>query len=121
MASFNDTRCVAGGVSLDDPLVFTCEISNAYILRVGLSNCYQDYIYLGSTADSLYLPAGFTAESLVTTKTYYGGNFSLTLSVANASLLNGGQITCDDSTSQNQVMAGCPLAGKPFVKVDSAK
>ena len=115
VANFSDARCTAGGVSPDDPLVFTCEISNAVYLRIDLPACYQDYISIGDTVDRLDVPAGFTAESLVITEIDdTTRNFSLTLSIANASLLNGGQITCCE-TSQNMVMAGCPLAGKPSV------
>ena len=61
------------------------------------------------------LPAGFTAESLVITKVNnHTRNITLTLSIVNASLLNGGQITCDN-TYNNRAMAGCPLAGESSV------
>ena len=119
VASFSDTRCVADGVSPDELLVFTCKISNAALLRVYFPNGDHDYISLGDTARDVHLPPGFAAESLVITEiSDHKRNFSLTLSIANASLLNGGQIICDD-TNKNQVMAGCPLARKPSVRVDS--
>ena len=37
-------------------------------------------------------------------------NFTLTLSIENVSLLNGGQIRCDDSSAHVSAVARCPLA-----------
>ena len=41
-------------------------------------------------------------------------NISLTLSIANASLLDGREIVCDDATRQrlNNMTAGCQVCGK---------
>ena len=116
VASFSDARCTAGGVCPNDPLVFTCEFNNVYILRVILPTGQQEIISLGDTAHGISLPAGFTADSLVISAgDDFSRNFFLTLSIENASLLNGGQITCDDTTPNNVAMARCPLASEQSV------
>ena len=115
MASFSDARCTAGGVCRNDPLVFACEVNDAIGLRVILPSGEQEYISVGDKTSNIVLPAGFTADTLfITPVDTFTRNFSLTLSIEKASLLNGGQITCDDtSTNDIKVMAGCPLAGEP--------
>ena len=112
MAFFNDSRCVACGVCPTDPLLFTCELKGVFILRVVLPTGDRETTSLGDTAASVALPAGFTAESL-SIEEIDGNvrNYSLTLSVATASLLDGGEILCDD-TFWNVVRAGCPLHSK---------
>ena len=117
MASFSDARCTAGGVCSNDPLVFTCEVNDAYVLRVVLPTGDQEVVSVGDTTSDISLPAGFTAVALVVTLTDDSTrNISLTLSTENASLLNGSQITCDDASINDiSAMAGCPLAGEPSV------
>ena len=114
VASFSDKRCAAGGVCPNDSLVFTCEVNDTFLLRVILPSGYKKHIILGDTASDVQLPAGFTTDLLVITETGdLSRNISLMLSVENASLLNGGQITCDDSSINTiTAMAGCPLAGE---------
>ena len=112
MASFNDSRCVAGGVCLTDPLLFTCELNEVLLLRIVLPNGVQEVSGVGDTADMISLPAGFTAEIFNITTKIGKHDISLTLSIANASLLDGGELRCDDTTSTNTVMARCPLLSK---------
>ena len=111
MASFNDSRCAAGGVCSSDPLLFTCELSDVFVLRVVFPTGYKEHISVGDTVADVALPDGYTAVSLdilgVDSSTR---KISLTLSIKNSSLLNGGQIRCND-TIKNVVMAGCPLRG----------
>ena len=62
---------------------------------------------LGDTVADVALPAGFTAVSLDISESHsFTRNIFLTLSVANATLLDGGEIICDD-TWRTAVMAGC--------------
>ena len=62
------------------------------------------------------LPDGFTAVSLVIKEIHeISRNFTLILSIRNATLLNGGQITCDDTFLNKMAMAGCLLAGEQSV------
>ena len=112
MASFSDARCTTCGLCPNDPLVFTCEVNDAQLLRVILPTGYQEYISIGDTTSDISLPAGFAADSLVITPVDDSTrNISLTLSIEKASLLNGGQITCTDHF-RTRAMAGCPLAGE---------
>ena len=114
VASFSDARCTTGGVCLNDPLVFTCGVKNTLVLRVVLPTGYREIAAIGDTANSVVLPAGFKADSLIITPIdIYTNNFTLTLSIENASLLNGGQITCDDAIPISKAMAGCLLTGEP--------
>ena len=117
VASFHDVRCTAGGVCPNDPLVFTCEVNDSILLRILLPNGGQEVVSIGDTASDVSLPAGFTADLLVITETdELTRNISLTLSIENASLLNGGQITCDDANNIITVaMAECPLAGEKYL------
>ena len=110
LASFNDSRCAAGGVHLTDPLLFYCELHEVFALKVVLPTGDVDVVSLGDTHTGIALPAGFTAVSLdITEHNIYTRNIALTLSLMNASLLKGGEIRCDD-TVRNTVMAGCSIA-----------
>ena len=120
MASFSDDRCDADGVCPSDPLTFTCEINRALSLRVELPNGYDDTVTLGNGPEDVYLPGGFTAVTLSITEIDNSSrDFVLTLSIANASLLAGGEIRCDDTTDDNVAMAGCPILGKSYNRLCS--
>ena len=109
VASFNDSRCVAGGVCSNDPLLFTCKLYHVVGIYVRLPNGGQEGISLGDTAVDVVLPAGYMAMSLVITEIdEFLRNFHLTVNIANASLLNGGEISCDDLVG-GAVMAACLL------------
>ena len=111
LAIFNDSRCEAGGVCPYDPLLFTCELNNVFVLRIVFPTDYQEYIATGDTIVDVALPLGFTALSLnISIINDYTRNYSLTIAIMNASLLNGGAISCDDSYISNVVMARCPIA-----------
>ena len=109
MANFANDECATGGVRPFEPLLFTCEVSGVVLLRVILPTGDQEIISVGDTADNVALPMGFTAVSLdITEIDGSTRNFKLTLSIESAYLLNGGEITCDNSTSRNQAKAKCP-------------
>ena len=113
-ASFSDDRCDADGVCPSDPLTFTCEINEIPILQVVLPNGEVEFVSPGISQDKLNeeLPDGFTAEDLVITPIDNASrNYVLTLSIASASLLDGGVITCDGATGSS-ANAGCPILGK---------
>ena len=96
-----------------EPLSFTCELINVFVLRIVLPNGDGEPISVGDTASDVALPDGFSAESLnIVEIDGSTRNFFLKLSIANASLLDGGEIICDDTSSMNKVMAGCPVCGK---------
>ena len=113
MAGFTDDRCIVDGVCRNDPLTFTCEISGALSLRVVLPNGEQAIVSVGSEQDDITLPDGFTAENLnITEIDSSSRDFVLTLSIASASLLDSGEIRCDDTFDTNVARAGCPIMGK---------
>ena len=73
----------------------------------------QEIISVGDTADDVALPAGFTTVDLdITEIDASTRNFKLTLSMDSASLLNGGEIKCDDTTSRKEAKANCPVIGE---------
>ena len=101
-------------VESTDPLFFTCELIHVFLLRVEFPNGAQESISKGynSGYQTVVLPAGFKVVSLHIVETdEYKRNISLTLLIVNASLLDGGEIICDDTTN-NKVMAGCQVCGK---------
>ena len=114
VASFNDSRCSAEGVCSTDPLLFTCELKDVRLLRVILPTGDQEIISLGDSAADVMLPGGIQAVFLnISQIDDTIRNISLTLSIANASLLSGGEITCDNTVVGHiKVMTGCPLVGK---------
>ena len=86
---------IACGVCPNDPLVFTCEVNDAVLLQVALPTGHHWHITFGVRARP------------ETTCRFFCRLFSystLALSIENASLLDGGKITCDDT----RAMAGCP-------------
>ena len=115
MASFTNEACATGGVNPTDPLLFTCTLNGAILLRLVLPTGDQEILSVGDTADDVTLPIGFTAVSLnITEIDESTRNFNLSIFIANASLLGGDEITCDDTTSTNAVKAGCPIGKLSF-------
>ena len=112
VASFSDPRCEADGVCPSDPLTFTCEINGAVLLRVVFPDDEQAILSVGSDLDDVVLPDGFAINDLVIREVSGGRDFVLTFSITSASLLNGGEIRCDDTFDANVAMAGCPILGK---------
>ena len=111
VANFINEACATGGVKPSDPLLFTCEVNGAVLLRVGLPTG-QEIISLGDTPADVILPTGFTAVSLdIIEIDESTRNFTLTLAIDRAFRLEGGNITCDNTTSVNTAMDGC-LIGK---------
>ena len=80
-----------------------------------LPNGHQEPIAPGDTTESVALPDGFSAVSLSilsgTGSDGYTRHYTLKLSITNASLLDGGKIICDNTSSRVMVTAGCPVCG----------
>ena len=109
MAHFSNNTCTPDGANPADPLLFTCKVYEAVLLRVVLPTGDQEIISVGDTAADVALPTGLTAESLdIKEIDDFSRTFTLTLFISNASLLNDGEIMCDDTTSKKRAMAGCP-------------
>ena len=90
MARFINAACATGGVNPTDPLLFTCAIYGAVLLRVVLPSGDREIISIGDTAADITLPTGFTAVSLnITEIDDSRRNFNITISIANAFLLGG--------------------------------
>ena len=117
LTRLDGSKCEDNCVYSTDPLLFTCELNHVALLRVKFPNGYHEAVSVGDTVGNgdterfVALPAGFSAVSLNISKNRYRSNISLKLLIANASLLDGGEITCDDS-SGNNVTAGCRLCGE---------
>ena len=113
MANFINESCPAGGVKPFEVLLFSCEVKGAALLRVVLPAGDQEIISVGDTTADVALPAGFTAVSLnITEIDGFTRNFNLTFSIDSASLLNGSEIKCDDTTSRKEAKANCPIIGE---------
>ena len=109
LTRLNGSKCEDNCVT---PLLFTCELNHVASLRVKFPNGYHESVGPGDTERSVALPAGFSAVLLNISKNRYRSNISLKLFIANASLLEGGEITCNDSESGKNVSAGCRLCGE---------
>ena len=114
LTRLDGSKCEDNCVYSTDPLLFTCELNHVLLLRVKFPNGYREAVSDGDTINLVALPAGFSAVSLNISKNKYRFNITLKLLIANASLLDGGKIICDDSISQssNNLTAGCQLCGK---------
>ena len=100
-----------------DPLLFTCELYNVFALRVVFPNGRIETVSANDNSLNRGLPAGFSEVSLSINTSMINElerNISLTLSIANASLLDGREIVCDDTSRRrlNIFTAGCRVCGK---------
>lgn len=113
-ASFNDTRCDDGRINVcpTDPLLFTCTVISSPIITITVIFPSGQTISLNTENTTVGdLPGGVSVKSKnVTISGTF--NYTLTLSIENASLLNGGGITCDTNAIDNVDMARCPVAGE---------
>ena len=110
MANFTNKACFTGGVKPTDSLYFNCKIYGAVLLRVVLPTGDQEIISVGDTAADVVLPLGFTAVSLdIKEIDDSRRNFNLELFIARASLLEDGEIICDDTTPRKEAKAECPI------------
>ena len=115
-ASFNDSRCDGGMVCPNDPLLFTCTVSNSPISEATLrlsSGHEVDILADGSIiVTSGGLPDGVAVQSF--DAAVDGGlvNYTVMLIFETASLLlNAGVIVCDPRTFQPlKDEATCPVA-----------
>ena len=97
-------------VDATDPLLFTCNLTNVMALRVTFPNGEREIASIGT---DLIIPVGFKAVSFNAFKIDESTrNISLILLIANASLLDGRGIICDDAIPNNNVTAGCRVCGK---------
>ena len=120
-ASFNDPRCEDGGVCPADPLLFTCNVTDTPATIVIVRFSFVEIMLISLRADNTTEgvgPDGINIQSRsVTGENPY--NYILTLSIANASLLNGGMIECDSVIGVTD-MDRCPVAGELIVYFGSA-
>ena len=119
--SFNDTRCGGGrGVCLTDPLLFTCTVTGVISDDITVNFTAGHEIHINSyNTEVVDLPHGVTVHNqnveitdyytLTKNKSVRVYEYMLTLSIVNASLLNG-SIICSVNGSNDE--AECPVVGK---------
>ena len=112
-ASFDDPRCETDErVCPNDPLLFTCTVTGSSSVGiVTLPSGEIVFILLGITSGEEGLPVGVTVHSHGASAD--GGpslNYTLTLAIDRASILNG-SVTCADGGYPRQTaQASCPVA-----------
>ena len=115
--NFNNPRCGDGRrVCPTDPLLFTCVVtgSPANRITVEIENVFEIDLNDDNTTEG-DLPDGFTVHSHNVQTNVGLLNYTLVLSIVNASLLNGSLIICDSNLGGvDDSMAGCPVAGKLY-------
>ena len=115
--NFNDPRCGDGRrVCPTDPLLFTCVVTGnlAATITVKIENVLETDLNDDNTTYE-HLPDGYTVQSHNVQTNVGSLNYTLVLSIVNASLLNGSLIICDSNLrGVDDGMAGCPVAGKLY-------
>ena len=116
VASFNDPRCDGEMVCPNDPLLFTCTVteSSSTLASVTLPSGER----VDVTNDNMTEEVGGTLPDGVTVQSHSaivdGGlvNYTLTLAINRASLLGGNPVICDARTvSVPTDEKSCPIAG----------
>ena len=113
VASFNDSRCAGGMVCPNDPLLFTCTVTDSTSglaeVRLPSGGGVEVNIDNMTEVDGALLD-GVTVES----HNAIGDgpvNYMLTLAIERASLLGGNPIICDARTAPASTdEASCPIA-----------
>ena len=120
---FNDTRCGDGrGVCPTDPILFTCTVTGVINddITVNFTAGYEIHINSYNTT-VVDLPRGVTVQNqnveiadytLTKNKSVRVYEYMLTLSIVNASLLNGSIICSVNGSSDDNDEAECPVVGK---------
>ena len=118
MASFNDPRCDGGAVCPNDPLLFTCTVTDSPAtsaratlpsgVSVGVTNTNMTEVVSSGGGG---LPDGVDIQSYSAMTDGGLGNYRITLAIERASLLGGNDVTCVAVTlSPTQDLESCPLA-----------
>ena len=95
-----------------DPLLFTCEITESGFTQATVT-FPSDVLILLLSNNMIFgdPPDGVTVFHNVAMNNDTN-DFTLSLSIENASLLNGEMITCESGAIGNVDMAGCPVTGE---------
>ena len=113
--NFNDPRCGDGrGLCPTDPLLFTCIVTGgtATSITVKIDDVLEIDFNVDNTIDG-DLPDGFTVPSHNVQTNVGSLDYTLVLSIVNASLLNGSLIVCESNTfGVDDSTAECPVVGK---------
>ena len=116
-ASFNDPRCETDErVCPNDPLLFTCTVTGSTDSRATVRLSSGQFVDIRSdntiSLGGEGLPDGVT---VVSQDARVDGvvDYTLTLAIDRASILNGNSVTCADGAVVPQTdEASCPVAGK---------
>ena len=115
VASFNDPRCDGQMVCPNDPLLFTCTVTDSAssLAEVTLPSGERIQITSGNTTVVVgaALPDGVTVQSNDSVVDGGLANYILTLAINRALLLGGNPVVCDALTvSPLTDEASCPIA-----------
>ena len=116
-ASFDDPRCEGERVCPNDPLLFTCTVTGSSSVATVTLPSGQFVIILSSNTTSSgggSLPVGVRVHSH---DARVGGgvvDYTITLAIERASILNGDSVTCADGAAvvPQTDEASCPIAGR---------
>ena len=121
-ASFNDPRCEGERVCPNDPLLFTCTVTESIIgdARVTLPSGQTVDINSDNTISVIggSLPGGVMVQSHDASIDGGVANYTVILAIERASILTGRSVICDSRTlAQLTDLASCPLSTGMFLAV----
>ena len=123
VASFNDPRCAGQMVCPNDPLLFTCTVTDtpSAAATVILPSGEGVQVTITNTTEvvgATSLPDGVTVQSHNAVVDGLLVNYRLTLAINRATLLGGNPVICDARTlSVSTDEKSCPIATGSYISL----